>query len=367
MRLAVLNWRDQAHPRAGGAEVFVHEVARRWAASGHDVTLYASRIGSLPREDSVDGVRIVRVGRLRDGSHHLLAPSRVRTDGPDAVVESVNTIPYELPLRSKKRFPPYLTLVHQMAVDVWDAHLPFPAAALAKWIEPLLFRPYRNASVAAVSESTAEDLRKAGIHSPIVVPQGGIGPQSPLPKEKAPTVIFVGRLAANKRPDHAIEAFRLVRQSIPEARMWIVGEGPMRDRLAANLPEGAEMLGRLPRDELLDRMSRAHLLVATSVREGWGLVVTEANALGTPAVAYDVPGLRDSVKDSESGRLVPLRPGNLATACIELLTDQVAYVRLAQAAAQWGARFDWNRTSTELLDHLSRTRSTKLRSSIETN
>ena len=353
MRLAILNWRDQAHPRAGGAEVFVHEVARRWVAGGHAVTQYASRVHGLDQESEADGVRIVRVGRLRDGSHHILAPSHTRSDNPDVILESVNTIPYELPLRSK-RFPPFLTLVHQMAVDVWDAHLPSPAARMARRIEPLLFRPYRNAHVAAVSESTAQDLRRAGIRSPSVIPQGGIGRRSPRPKEKTPTLIFVGRLAANKRPDYAIEAFRLIRQSVPEARIWIVGEGPMQDRLAARLPEGAEILGRLPRDALLDRMSRAHLLVATSVREGWGLVVTEANSLGTPAVGCDVPGLRDSIKHESTGLLTQANPRALADACLGLLRAPQRYASMVKAASTWGADHTWDSTSLALLEALSR-------------
>jgi glycosyltransferase involved in cell wall biosynthesis len=349
MRLGILNWRDLAHPKAGGAEVFVHEVGRRWASSGHEVTLYTSRARGLDRHGEADGLRLVRVGRLHDGSHHVLAPFRVQRDRPDVVLESVNTIPYELPLRTR-RFPPYLTLVHQMAVDVWDAHLPSAAASVARRIEPLMFRLYKNANVAVVSESTAWDLRNAGVVAPMVVPQGGIGPQARGSKESTPTIIFVGRLAGNKRPDHAVEAFRIMRQSIPEARMWIVGQGPMHAGLSSRLPEGAEMLGHLPREELLDRMSRAHLLVATSVREGWGLVITEANALGTPAVAYDVPGLRDSVRRNVTGMLVESKPASLARAIESLLEDSQRYEAMVAQASSWGATFSWERTAEWLLD-----------------
>ncbi len=117
----------------------------------------------------------------------------------------------------------------------------------------------------------------------------------------------MGRLAANKRPDHAVEAFRLIREELPDARLWIVGQGPLEHSLRDGLPPGAEVFGFLPREELYLRMAEAHCLLVTSVREGWGLVITEANGVGTPAVGYDVPGVRDAIVDGGDGDARPSR------------------------------------------------------------
>jgi glycosyltransferase involved in cell wall biosynthesis len=295
------------------------------------------------------------VGNLRIGTHHLLAPRAVRADGwAEVVLESINTVPYFLPLRLR-RFPPFIPLVHQMASDVWRYHLPIPLAEAARFVEPNLYRSYRNMLTACVSESTASDLRVAGLRSLVVVPEGGLGDRPQPEKEPVPTLLFVGRLSPNKRPGDAVRAFELIRAELPTARLWIVGEGPEQRMLASDLPPGASLLGRLSREELEQRMGQAHLLLCTSVKEGWGLVVTEANAVGTPAVAYDVPGLRDSVRNDVTGSLVPPSPRALAVEALALLDDPARYDSLREAAISWGRQHTWDRTAEVLLSLLQST------------
>lgn len=351
MRIAILNWRDRAHPASGGAEVFIEEIARCWINSGHSVTICSSRADGLKRRENEAGIEIVRVGKLKSGSHHLLAPGMVeRHIKPDIVLESVNTIPYLLPLR--RRMPPYVSLVHQMARDIWAEHLPNPLAAVARYLEPWLYRPYRRVPLVAVSESTKQDLKAIGVRSVDVVPQGGLGTCTPTEKDANPTFLFVGRFTRNKRPAHVLEAFRHIKTEIPHARLWMIGVGELRDELDRDLPNGAEILGRLDRGDLLERMGRAHLLLVTSVREGWGLVVTEANAMGTPAVAYDVPGLRDSVVSGKTGLLVAQKPSVMAAAAIALIQNPSRYEQVRQSALEWGASCSWDRTAEYLLEQL---------------
>jgi glycosyltransferase involved in cell wall biosynthesis len=134
--------------------------------------------------------------------------------------------------------------------------------------------------------------------------------------------------------------------------MWIVGEGPLKETLESTAPEGTEFLGRLERLELLDRMGRAHLLVSTSVREGWGLVVTEAAAVGTPAVGYDVAGLRSSIRHDETGILCETNPAALAERVRSLVGDPLRYERMRRAALRWGAQHSWENTAAALMRHL---------------
>jgi glycosyltransferase involved in cell wall biosynthesis len=364
LRISILNWRDTEHPSAGGAELFVQEVATRWMEQGHRVSVVSSRHRGMPSRHWDGDIAVYRVGRLNVGTHHLLAPTFVRKAiRPDVVLESINTIPYELPRRFSHL--PFVTLVHQMALDVWDAHLPRPAALAAQWAERQLLRVYRQCPVIAVSPSTASDLRAAGLRSVDVVAQGGIGAQKPFPKESSPTMLFVGRLAANKRPDHALTAFSLLRERVPDAKMWLVGTGPLLGQLSSSLPSGVQLLGRLERSELLERMSRAHLLIATSVREGWGLVITEANAMGTPAVAYAVPGLRDAVRNGETGVLTRTEPSAIAEAAHALLDDGNLYASLRESAIRWGSSHTWDRTARQILEALERAAgNTSIRSSL---
>jgi glycosyltransferase involved in cell wall biosynthesis len=222
----------------------------------------------------------------------------------------------------------------------------------ARVAEGALYLPYRATPTLAVSASTKADLCSVGVNDVEVIPQGGLGVQHLSEKASVPTFIFVGRLTANKRPDHAIEAFRVLRRSLPDARLWVIGRGEMTHSLKANLPQGAELLGRVTRSDLLQRMSTAHLLLVTSVREGWGLVVTEANALGTPSVAYDVPGLRDSVRHGATGLLTEPDPRSLAQAAEVLFRDPARYSKLQSQAVEWGQSCTWDKTASAVLRSL---------------
>jgi glycosyltransferase involved in cell wall biosynthesis len=148
----------------------------------------------------------------------------------------------------------------------------------------------------------------------------GVTARPSFEKEPNPTVIFIGRLSANKRPGHAIRAFGLVRRQMPDAQMWVIGSGPEEARLRRAAGPGVTFLGHVPEEEKHERLARAHALVATSVREGWGLVVTEAAASGTVSIGYDVPGLRDSIGAS-GGVLTRADPVSLATGLVGLLSS----------------------------------------------
>jgi glycosyltransferase involved in cell wall biosynthesis len=158
----------------------------------------------------------------------------------------------------------------------------------------------------------------------------------PPEKEDTLTFTFVGRLSSNKRPQHAIEAFKIVRRQFPEARLWVMGAGPMEAKLRCKAPKGVEYLGWVSNAEKRDRLSRAHALLVTSVREGWGLVVTEAAMVGTRSAGYNVPGLCDSISASD-GFLSDPEPGALAEVVIASVSDLVTtkYLPTARGVKTW--------------------------------
>lgn len=324
MRVLLLNWRDLAHPRSGGAEVFTHEVLTRWARDGHEVTMFVAEVLGQPSREVVDGIEIVRrgsrVGVYRE-ARLFFEQTRSRFD---IVIDEINTRPFGAP--SFAGDTPVMALAHQVAREVWFAELPWPVAALgARVLEPRWLHRYRYVPTVTISESSRVSLEEYGLQRVAVVTPPG-GPERDLerlsPKEAVPTVVFVGRLAANKRPDHAVEAFGEVRRRLPNAQLWVVGDGELHDRLARRREPGVTLFGRVDHDTKLDLMRRAHLLVATSVREGWGMVVDEAAAVGTPTVGYDVAGLRDSITRA-GGVLVEPSPAALAQRVAALLPELV--------------------------------------------
>jgi glycosyltransferase involved in cell wall biosynthesis len=355
LRFLFINWRDIRNPEAGGAEVFTHEVAKRWVDQGHEVTLLTSGFDGAPGVEIVDGVSVRRIGRLRTGTFHLLVQRELaRLRGFDLVVDEINTAPFLTPLW-RNRLPPVVALIHQLAEDVLDSEFPRPVAALGRWLEPRTLRLYRDLPVVTVSESTRRDLERIGLHDVSVVPDGrDEAPDlGPVEKEPDPTFLYVGRLAANKRPDHALTAFAHIQRLVPEARLWMVGQGPLEQTLSKSLPPGAEMLGFVPRDELYRRLARAHCLLVPSVREGWGLVVIEANSVGTPAVGYDVPGLRDSIRHGRTGRLASAGNSDaLAREAFAMVRDDAAYAAMRSEAMRWAASFSWDSTADELMARL---------------
>jgi glycosyltransferase involved in cell wall biosynthesis len=354
LRILILNWRDIRNPDAGGAEVFTHEVAARWAASGHDVTLATSRFPGARPTEVIDGVRVERDGSLRTGSFHLAVQRRLahRPDA-DVVIDEINTVPFLTPVWDDE-LPPVVTLIHQLAEDVWDAETSRPVAIAGRRIEARLLALYRRAPVVTVSASTMRDLERHGFRNVRLVPEGRDTALASIgEKETCPTFLFAGRLAANKRPDHAIAAFGSILARLPDARLWVVGDGEMRAALEAQAPEGVSILGRVPREELHERMAAAHCLIVPSVREGWGLVITEANALGTPAVGYDVSGIRDAIRDGRTGRLVAAGDvGALGDAAASLVADPLAYAAARAEAIRWGGCFSWDVTADVLLRFL---------------
>lgn len=321
LRILAYNWRDLAHPRAGGAEVYLQSVAREWVRCGHEVTVFSAAVAGRPAEEFVDGVRVIRrggrIGVYREARRYWRREGAGRYD---LVLDCVNTRPFLCP--RFVRDVPVMALIHQVAREVWHYETPWPIAVVGRYLlEPFWLRAYRDVAVVTVSESSRESLAGYGLRRVTVVPEGWV-PALPAPveKESVPTVVFLGRLSANKRPEHAIRAFGLVRRQLPDAQMWVIGTGPQEARLRKMAGPGVTFLGHVPEEAKRERLGRAHALVATSVREGWGLVVTEAAASGTVAIGYDVAGLRDSIGAS-GGTLTRADAGSLAAGLVGLLSS----------------------------------------------
>jgi len=344
----------------GGAEVFTREVAKRWVQRGHEVTLFTSEFLGCRREEVLDGVRVVRRGGRF--SVYLWARrfyrQRFLKEGLDVVVDEINTLPFFTPSLVRDGVKT-VALIHQLAREYWFYETPFPVSHLGYYLfEDRWLQQYVDVPTVTVSESTRQDLLALGFKRVFVVPEGlDFKPLSEVPKKESfPVVVYCGRLKRAKRPDHAVRAFTIVKEKFPKSELWVVGDGYFRRDLEKMVGEGVRFFGGLSSVERRDLIRRAWVLVNPSVREGFGLNMVEANALGTPCVAYDVSGLRDSVKDGVTGVLVEDGdiPG-LGEALVRLLDADESKSELSKSALVYARGFRWDRTAKEFMNLLERT------------
>jgi len=348
-RILWLNWRDIRNPDAGGAEVFTHEVAKRLVRLGWSVTLFTSAFSHAKPEDEIDGVEIIRKGG-RFGVYRKARDYCGKYEEDfDIIIDEINTRPFMTPRFVRAR--PIIALIHQLAREYWFYETPWPVSWVGYfYLERSWLSTYRRTRTVTVSESTKKDLIQWGFTDVHVVPEGlSVPVASEVPKkEPTPTLLFVGRLKRVKKPDHAIRAYRLVRETIPNARLWILGDGYMRKGLERIAGDGVTLKGRVEDSMKIELMTRAHVLVFPAVREGWGLSITESNARGTPAVAYDVPGVRDAISNGDTGLLVARDNWKaLGEAACRLLRDQHLREEMAAKALKFASKFSWDKTCTQ--------------------
>ena len=344
MKFLVFNWRDIRNPAAGGAEVFTHEVTKRLVAQGHEVTLFVARFTGGSKEEVIDGVRV-----LRDGgkySVYLKARNRYRKEFKgkfDVIIDEINTVPFFTPKfvnGGEKLF----AVLHQFARGYWKHETRFPLSVIGPFLESRWLRSYKDVPL-LVDESLSEELRDMGFTKVFVHEEGtGIEPLDEVPsKTVVPTILYLGRLTKAKRIDHLIQAFKIVKSSVPDAELWVAGGGYLRKDLESIAGPDCTFLGRVSEEKKRDLLERAWLIVQPSIFEGFGLVVIEANSKGTPAVAYNVPGLSTSIKNGETGLLV--ENGNitaLAQTIVKLIRDTDLRNQLARNALVYAKRFNWD-------------------------
>jgi glycosyltransferase involved in cell wall biosynthesis len=320
---------------------------RRLVKKGYDMTLFTERFANSLPVESLDGLNIVRDGTRYTVYRKAKDYYTKHKDNFDFIVDEINAKPFSTPKFVKEK--PILALSHHVSLDAWVSELPFPLGHIGYLLHQRRgLSHYKNIPTATVSDSSKKNLEKIGLKQVFVVPEGlNIHSLKEISqKEPVPTIAFVGRLKRNKLPDHAIRSFPIIKASIPDARMWIIGDGYMRKELEKTSSDGITFYGHVNEKVKYDLLSKAHLILVPGVHEGWGLVVTESNAMGTPAIAYNVPGLRDSVIDGKTGILVKNNtPAGLAEAAVSLLKDQKRLSKLSLDALDSSRKFSWDNTA----------------------
>ncbi len=360
IRFLILNWRDTKHKWAGGAEIYVHELAKNLVEKGHQVTLFSGNDGVSKNREILDGVEVIR----RGGFFMVYVWAAIYyvfkfQDRFDIIIDSENGIPFFTPIYSRR---PKFLLIHHVHQEFFNNSLKFPMREVAKFMEgKLMPQVYRNEKIMTVSESTKQDVLKLGIFKPenicIVNPGIDIKPVGKgIEKTDYPSILYLGRLKPYKNVDIAIKAFKKVLDKFPTAILNIAGEGdcePSLKELVKNLNIENSVIfhGRVDEEKTKPILfKQSWVMVQPSSFEGWGITVIEANQMGTPVVASDIPGLRDSVVNGKTGILVrPKSITQFSKALIKLIKNQELREKMSLAGIERAKKFNWSENTNIFL------------------
>jgi glycosyltransferase involved in cell wall biosynthesis len=365
MKILIFNWRDIKNPKAGGAEVYTHEITRRLVKKGHQVTLFTSSFVNSPNRENKDGVEIVRDGG-RFGVYWKARKHYKRhfRNNFDVVVDQVNTMPFFTPLYVSE---PKIALIFQLTGAVYLDVLPKPLGSIAAALEPYFFKAYSRSKVVVLSESVKEELVKLNFSSDnVTVVHPGIehGDFGLGDKSQTPSVLFLNRVVKYKNVDHLIRAFKAVKEKIPEARLVIAGcrgdsyeEGLKSMVKSLNMNSDVEFLPFSTGEKKKKLLQQAWIHVLPSTKEGWGISVLEAAACGTPSVAYNVAGLKNSVKNGVTGILVAHGDiEGLAGSMTQLLSDKTLREQFSSNCLDYSRSFSWDISAEKFLGVLEEVR-----------
>ena len=363
MNLLWFTWKDKKNPLAGGAEVVNEELAKRLVADGHKVTFLVGGFAGGLKEEIINGYKVIRLGGRFSVYWHCYKYYKKNLVGwADLVIDEVNTIPFFCKFYVKEK---NILFIHQLCRQIWFYQMFFPLSLIGYILEPLYLRLLNNKKVITISESTKNDLLKYGFKKEnISIISEGIEFEAVkelesfnVIKYKVPTILSFGAIRSMKRTDQIIKAFEIAKEKMPDLELLVggypvgnYGEKVLRLIKNSKYSTSIKYLGKVSFERKIELMQRSHLIAVTSVKEGWGLIVTEANSQGTPAIVYDVDGLLDSVKNNETGLVCDKNtPKNLGDKIVYLLNDSMLYKKLQYNAWQWSKEINFENSYKQFM------------------
>jgi glycosyltransferase involved in cell wall biosynthesis len=355
LRITFLSWRDGGHPDGGGSERYVEEIATRLAQAGHDVTIVCARYPRSAADEWARGVRFRRRGgRLTVYLRGLLFLCSAEGRSQDVVVDVINGLPFAARLVRRTGL---IALTHHLHREQWRMIYPGLRGRIGWFIESRVTpRLYRHVRHVTVSESTRADLVSLGVAPELisVIHNGVDRPASSgtTSRSEEPRICVLSRLVPHKQIEHALAALSQLAGEFPDLQLDVIGKGWWSERLRGEvgrlgIDDRVTFHGYLAADERDRVLSEAWLMLAPSVREGWGIAIMEAASCGTPTIAYrDGGGVRESIIDGETGLLASDR-ADLVTLARRLLTDHALRQEMSQAAAERVFAYSWDTAAKE--------------------
>jgi len=332
-------WKDKKHPQAGGAEIVNEELAKRLIKDGYEIKLIVGGWPESTPKETIDGYEIIRVGGRWTVYWQAYKYYQQNLKGwADLVIEEINTVPFFAKFYVKEK---NILLIHQLCREIWFYQMFFPLNWIGYIIEPIYLRLLNDRPVITISNSTKSELQKLGFKDISIISMGSeiepVDNLDKITKYPNPTILSLGSIRAMKRTKDILQAYNLAKQSIPNLELIIAGDSNdpygqefLQEIQKSKHKKDIQYLGKVSKQKKIELMQKSHIILVTSVKEGWGLIVTEANSQGTPAIVYDVDGLRDSVIHNQTGLVCTNTPTNLAQNIAKLFSDQKLYAKLRQ-------------------------------------
>lgn len=285
----------------------------------------------------------------------------------DIIVDVENGIPFFTPLFSRK---PIVCYVYHVHGKQFFYELSFPLNYIGYFIERYLFaRIYRNIPIIAISQTTKGQLVRIGVPAKhIAIVYSGINGSGKTPSRKGkkfthPTILYLGRIKKYKRVDLLVSLFERIIKHVPKARLIIAGWGTEASHVTdtimkSKLRRKIGLFGPVSTQEKKLLLSRAWVFVNPSIGEGWSIAVLEANLYGTPAAAFHVPGVAESIRHKKTGMLAH-HEEELIGHIVSILKNKKLRETLNKNAMKWATQFNWDRSATESLHILEKTRKAK--------
>ncbi len=363
MNILVVNWRCIKNPEMGGAEIHLHEIFKRIVKMGHDVTLVAHKFSGAPDKETIDGIKIIRYGNkfLFNHQFKIFYKSVLSKQNFDIIVDDISKIPLNISQYSKE---PVVGILHHIHGNSLYKEIPFPLAYYIINQEKKIPRNYSNSKIFTVSNSTSSELVKLGFEKNKIdilynAVDHNLFKNTKIEKSKSPLFTYIGRIKNYKNIDQIIRAVKIIKQDIPAIKFIIGGRGDYLDKLKElikkeNLEKNIEFAGFLTEKEKAELLGKAWLFVTMAEKEGWGITVIESNAMKTPTIGSNVPGLRDSIRDGETGYLVELENiEQLALKIKDTITNKEVLNKLSENAYKWSQNFSWERSATHFIKRVT--------------
>lgn len=361
-KILVINWQDIKNPYGGGAEVHLHEIFKRIAAKSIQVDLFCCCDPTLSEFEEIDGINVIRRGSRN--TFNYIVPKNYKDifskNNYDIIVDDINKIPFYTPLYIKE---PLLALSHHFFGSSIFREASIPAGLYVNLAEYMMKFIYYKTKFAVVSQSTLDDFISRGYDKENfrIITNAISHSEYPMRianKNKEFTITYFGRLKKYKSIDHLLKAFAILVKEHNDCKLSIIGRGDFRpelEKLANELKISDKItfhgfVDNVTKNELL---CNSHIVVNTSLKEGWGITNIEANACGTPVLSANVPGLKDSVKDGSSGLLYEY-------ANVQEIADKLKYLKenkdvlekMEKGAIDWASQFSWDKSAEEMLNYM---------------
>jgi len=353
MKILWMSWKDKKNPQAGGAELVNEELAKRLVKDGHELIFLTSGFKDCKVEETIDGYKIIRVGNRWSVYFKAYQYYKKNLKGwADLAIDEVNTIPFFCKFYVKEKS---ILLVYQLCREIWFYQMFFPLNIIGYILEPIYLWLLSNKNVITISGSSKKDLMRFGFKEknisiiPVGIELEPVINYEIIEKFENPTILSLGSIRSMKRTLDIVKAFEIAQNNIPKLQIIIAGDASstygkkvlsyIKD---SKYSSSIHYFGKISKEKKVELMQKSHLIAVTSVKEGWGLIVTEANSQGTPAVVYNVDGLRDAVKNNQTGLVSNKNtPESLAEKIIKIVKNPELYTTTQKNAWEWSKEINF--------------------------